>query len=372
MWFGLAPALIILDLQALVFIILLGGIVIARATLRKYEPSSTHPPRVIEYLLGTSGAVFVSALLGFLWLIVYAVVVSLFFGVEAIIDFLEVDIGINPQRIALVTSSLFGFFGVFVSSISAARNMARQLFPNIAGTRPVFYELLQQQTSRVMSISALLLIVLLVALLIFSLTGSIGSLWFYLFLQFYILVASSPLYTTGAEPRWHPTARDSVRALIRVFESAGYTCIESPRTGDAEVDPLVTDLDIFVYDRRDAFAVGVLTDSDLPVSWIAAADLRMAALAFEQFIYEFDVETQDVQPLLVLVGAKADQSLVAYAKDSRVGLHEMESMEQVKEILQSEDPAWLQAIAEELLAGLDRERSLAMSSHASTTNQDGE
>jgi hypothetical protein len=331
---GLAPIVLLLDRPHLLLYFAIGAAVLAALfsfTPEVSETSATDSPGFLEFLLGGLGAIFTPALLGTLWVVLYWVI----YGVAKLVELLAVWAGWQVQPNAdliafyptVVLAALFGIGFVLISE----QNMAGQLYPDTAGIKSAFYELLAQERRRLIGCTSAALLVLGVALAVFMAAGSTGK-WFHVLLQLYLLVVSAPLSMLGTETTRPRETVDTVEDISQLFEAAGYQVERFPRTGSADVDPLLISLDLFAQRSGHNVVVDVRTASEStePVDWKAGTGLTMATWALSK---QRDLSPEDVDPLLVLVDdVKPDESLVTFSKKERVKILSVAS-EDVKRVL---------------------------------------
>jgi hypothetical protein len=116
---------------------------------------------------------------------------------------------------------------------------------------------------------------------------------------------------------------DLTRIVGRALEGRGYQVLANPRTGRAEVDPLLAPVDLFAF----ADGRGLLVDIERPVgssatvSWQAATAVVTAARGFPS--QDLPPGVRRVHPVLVLVGGKPDEALRAFAADQSLSVWQL-------------------------------------------------
>ncbi len=328
---GLAPAALFLGRPHLLLYIAAGStlsaILLVPLLLKSIKTSATYSPSFLEFLLGGLSAVYLPAAGGILSLVVYVVVYLVATLLEALIGRLGLQAQIVPGLVAYYPAAVLAVF-LGIGSGARVDQLRRQLYPDVAGIKSAFYELVsQRQLVRYASVALLILSAVLVGSVA---TGSVGN-WLYGFLQLYLFVVSAPLWLLEAETTRPREARDTVDDIGRLLRLAGYEVERFPTTGSADVDPLLIGLDLFAQRGEHRVVVDVRTtgESTEPVDWKAGAGLTMATWALSK---HRDLSPEDVDRLLVLVDAKTDKSLGRFSKKEKVRIIRITS-ENVKRVL---------------------------------------
>jgi len=192
----------------------------------------------------------------------------------------------------------------------------------------------------------------------------------YLILQFVPYIFGLPALTiekSGGKKN------ESVEAVCRLFESAGYEVIRSPRSPDSFIDPVLSKLDLLASRGKRLFAVEVKTtdDSTEPVDWSAASSLLTRVRALEYSYNEHWAGTQDedvgaaisdrrVEPLIVLVGRKQDESFAEFTRAKSFPVVELKG-EVLQQVAETRDPERLKEIARESLQAIEAPHAVASS-----------
>lgn len=306
------------------------------------ETSATSSPSAVEFLLGGLSAVYLPAAGGIVSLVVYWVVYGAAWLVGVLIGWFRLEAQVVPQSIAyyptVVLAVLFG-----VGSGVGVGQLRRQLYPDIAGVKSAFYDLISRGRRRLWTTAAALVSgVALALLLVRETTGT----WPYILLQVHLCILSLPLSIAGGVPSRTTSA---IRAIEKLLTAAGYHTVLAPRTGDAAIDPLLANVDLIAHDDERAFVVQVKTRELSPsrVDWTAASSLQTAAWTLGGVSQKLDLTSKKVEPLMVLVGVKPDesQSLRAFSKEESVGVVDISS-EDLAQILRADDPEDLRELAQ--------------------------
>jgi hypothetical protein len=226
--------------------------------------------------------------------------------------------------------SAWGFWGsiwsVVVVSATAAteslKDLLRQLYPREAGARSAFFALLAQ--GKLIAFSALAALVVLGLMLWWlDLHGAL----FAGLLSILLFYTSLPLGLVGRERS--DTARvEIVDALAKLLQDGGYRIVRTPRTGKAEIDPLLGPVDLLARTSDRAFAVQVkAVASDAPVEWNEASALRTAAQLLSDEIVTGSAARVPVEAVLMLVGGTIAQSLAAFSQRERIPVVHLKTIE---------------------------------------------
>jgi hypothetical protein len=116
-----------------------------------------------------------------------------------------------------------------------------------------------------------------------------------------------------------------------LFSLAGYQVERFPRTGSADVDPLLTRLDLLAQKGEHTVFVGVEaeTPSGEPVDWKTGTELTMASWSLSQ---ARELSPERAERLLVLVDVKADKSLQRLQREGNVEVARLTS-QQIEQVL---------------------------------------
>lgn len=331
---GLAPAVLILGRPQLLLYFAAGAAVVAALSLRDFESYATELPSVPEFLLGGLAAVFTPSLLGALWLIAYGLIYAATKLVGSVAVWLGMQVHLNADLIAFYPTVIL--LAIPIGAVLAsqeAEDIASQLYPGTAGIKSAFFELLTQGRRQLIPWTAVALLVLGVALAVFMATGSIGT-WFYIFLQSYLFVVSFPLLLLGEETTLPSEATDAVEAIGKLFEATGYDVERFPRTGQADIDPLLISVDLFARKSGHNVFVDVqmATESTRSVDWRTASGLTTATWVLSE---QMDLSPKDVDALLVLVDLQAEKSLDTLSKQEGMKVVPITS-EDVRRVLEEE------------------------------------
>jgi hypothetical protein len=132
------------------------------------------------------------------------------------------------------------------------------------------------------------------------------------------LYTSIPLARLG-EARSDEAHAQVVDALAALLQEAGYRIMRSPRTGKAEIDPLLQSVDLLAKRPDRAFALEVKSvAAEAPVEWNEASAVRTAAMLLSDEIVGESGAAVPVEPVLLVVGGTVAQSLEAFSQRERV------------------------------------------------------
>ena len=134
--------------------------------------------------------------------------------------------------------------------------MINQLYPTGAETKYAFSELLTSKRSLLVKWTIIALVILL-ALFISSLlvTGRFNKV-FVILLQLFFVYAPLPLWAPPGESRQRrpPRTETAIAAIRKLLGAAGFKVISSPETGDARIDPILRNVDLFAYNDEKAYS----------------------------------------------------------------------------------------------------------------------
>jgi len=343
---GLAPVALLLGRPRLLLYFAAGSAVIAVLTSFSLRTSATNSPSFLEFLLGGLGAIFPSALLGFLWIIVYGATFYATRLAELIVVWLGGHIHPNADLIAFYpTVVLASLLGIVFVTLSEA-NLADQIYLDETGVKTAFYDLFRQGRRRLMGCTTVALLFLGGALVLFWALGSIGTV-FYILMELYLMAISGSLWAESAETKPRE-AVDAIDGIGRLFKVAGYQVERSPRTGISDLDSLLASLDLLAQKTGHNVFVDVRTTSkpSEPIDWRAGAELAAAARTLSK---HRNLAPGDVKRLLVLADTKKpDPSLRALGKKEQVRILRVTS-DDIRRVLEETDAEKQQEVARRLL-----------------------
>lgn len=310
---AVVPYLLFIDRLAWLLPVVLGSAVAALFALRKLTIEATTQLSLGEWLLGAWSAVAIPSggnLIGLMFF-------GMFYGGVKLFILAAHYFGFAPRA----DPWAWGFWGsiwfVGVAGLAAAiqgvEDLFRQLYPRQSGARSAFFALLAR--SQLLALGAL---AALVALAVMLWLLDLHGVAFPVLLSILLTYTSLPLAMAGKEAfdKGHVKIVD---ALATLLQEAGYRIVRMPRTGKAEIDPLLKSVDLLAKISDRAFAVQVKSiASRIPVEWNAASAVRTAALLLSEEILTDDGAPVQVEPVLMLVGGTVARSLAAFSQRERV------------------------------------------------------
>lgn len=164
----------------------------------------------------------------------------------------------------------------------------------------------QRRTSLIKGAITLVAILVVVSA-VFIATGHVNT-WFFVFLEIYLLVVGVTVLPTEEKTSQLGADRGTVEKIAKVFEAAGYEVEWLPRTGKAEIDPLLSNLDLLTRKGDDCFAIEVKTkgESAEPADWKIVSGLRTAVWALSD---ARGLPRHSIRAMLILLDVRADRSL---------------------------------------------------------------
>jgi hypothetical protein len=321
-WFGAAPWAIAAFAVAVIWVPWKG---------RRFVCTATERPRPMEWLLAGWSVVgygAISGLMGFVWYLVgygaWSLVVS---GARALGWMLEV----SPATIAGYTAGAFVVMLMFGTLALATDELPARLYPEIAGTRSVFFPL----TARPWTLAAVAGAVAAAfasGLAVLDWQG----LWFALGATLTLAVSAAHLMTLEAPGRpASARAADARQAIGALFAAAGYNVVEKPRTGRPEVDPLIASLDFLAVSGSRGFAIEakVPAAAETAIEWSAASTVRTAAKTLQRALRAGEMPEVTIEPFLIVVGGSVSDDLLAFAEEEGVKLARFPGIEPLRSAL---------------------------------------
>jgi hypothetical protein len=301
---GTLPALVILDVFALVSVFAAIGVVGSAIYLQRFRTTRTVPPSAAEFVLAGVGTLLTPLFNSLLW-------IGAYFAVEGIADVL----GLDERRIALIaTIPLAVGFGVFYT-LMAAENLASQLYPDVAGARSAHYAGAARKSTLVVG-SAVTAAVVVITLLVFDSTDTKAAvlLGYGLFLSALGFGPSSEVPDSGET--------DQISALGDLLANHWLEVTPVPRSDDVALDPYLADIDLMAASGDTDYAVALVRGDEDPkgVRWTEAANLKLGAFAVGKVREDESGSERSVLPLLVVTASREDERLVAYCQAEQIDL----------------------------------------------------
>ncbi len=314
---GLVPYFLFIDALIWLPLAVVASALPASLALRRRTATATAPPAAGEWLLAGWSAVSKTSVVGIIGLMLF----GLFDGGVMLFDWVVEHFGFtahaDPWTWGFRGSIWFIVLGGGVAAAQAAEALFRALYVLEAGARSRFFPLLARPTA--LALGALVAVVVLAAMLRFldphgaAFAGLLSAV---------LLYTSLPLRFAGRE-REDPGHAAAVGALDLLLRGPDYRVVPTPRTGKAEIDPLLKPVDLLVKTGERTFAVQVKSiASPEPVEWTEASALRTAALLLSQEVSN----GATVEPVLIVVGGQIAQSLTAFSQRERVPIVHFERL----------------------------------------------
>lgn len=291
-------------------------VVVALLRARALLTAAAGRPRLWELGVGVVSSLFPASFLSAVALAAYGtglLVGELLAGLDVIGS---VERGSGAENLAFAFSAFIAAVTCPVCAILATDNTSQQLYPQTAGVQVAYKSLLASEKRR-----RAILLYGLPAVVAGAATLLLPSVLLVIATQIFVLAWSLTVFRLG---RLERTSEDQrvVIALGHAFAAEGYSVVESPRTGDAAVDPMVVCVDLLAYDSERAFAVQLKTPmtAQSRIPWAEAASIELAASTLSDVAWRLDVRAGRVEPVLVLVGEEPSEPLIAFCASEDVRL----------------------------------------------------
>jgi hypothetical protein len=360
---GLTPVTFVLGRPQLLLYIIgaVTPIVGLSLIFSKFQTAATYAPSITEFLFAELYALALWALIGIVWLVAY----ELIFWVIRLVQFLLVLAGwhvhLNADAIAFYPTVVLAGLIIILFAIGNIEMTIDWLYPKTAGTRSAYYEGATHNRSQQLRLEGgVLLIFALISLILWFFTKQFFSIWFYIILQVYLFFVGI-LLPNKTDTGPSPGISNAAQAISKLLQAVGYQIISDPRTGKSDTDPLLINLDLFAYNSERAFAIEVkiAQQSADPVELSVASSLLMAAFALDKETQELGVNSQKVEPVLVLVGGEPTESLKAFCKEELIWVVPITNEDVVQQILLTDNQTDLLRFVHQYLAGISDARDAA-------------
>ena len=282
---------------------------------------SSAPSRsFLEYLLATLVGAFAFQIITLLAVIPATLVFLLLQLINTVGSWLNLGWNLPAWNAAWWTTIILGVFFVLVG-ISLAEEKARaQLFPAQPHGRSAFHAMAVSRRAKLLwAVVINLGVVLLIAGLFVFYGGGIGA-GFWFIVIFYITGCASQIYDVGDRSE---SEKKAIAAVQRLFEALDCKVVRDPKVGDPAVDRLLSALDLVATSEERVWGVEVkgASEDERTVGWVAGAGFLSAVHAYREKRTEF----AGIEPVIVLVDAKADESLHSFAQHEGMRIVEIDS-----------------------------------------------
>ena len=315
---GLAPIAVFFRNTTFLIVIVAIGAVGSFLTFFGQAKTLVYRPGAFESLLATLYSMGFWAFLGLAWLSIYLILFWLIKLAGQVYSPLEA----HADNIAAIGSFALSCVLSIGVSIAVSETMTRRFFSSNVSSRAAFYyRALREHEGTLLYVLASFGVVALMGLGLWYFRSSSNILIYY-GIQFLPYIAGLWLINFGVRAR---SDSGVFLAVVRLLESAGYETVISPRSEDNIADGLLSGIDMLAYDKKHTFLVKVKTQSGStePVEWTVGSSLKnkARALVFYRLTAKVDLpylHEQHIQPLMVLCGRAAHESLVEFSREEEV------------------------------------------------------
>lgn len=292
------------------------AVVVGAFSLRRVAPKAPSAPMAAEVALAWGAALFPAAVLSLLSLGFYEGVRGLVYLAGASGRALGGDF--HPDARAWALPLTIGFSLLFGLAFAAqtAGGTARKLYPATRSGKSLFYAAAATRR-RIVAWCFVGSAAVFGALIAASI---LWHRWLGWVLEVFILAATAMLWQRGSAGVERPN-ESVVAAVGKMLESVGFEVRREPQTDRPSVDSVVRVVDLFADGPKRSLAIEVKTGSpSTRVDWTAASNLRVAASALGSEMRSHKKGAMEVEPVLILVGVRADESLEEFSRDVDVTL----------------------------------------------------
>jgi len=322
---GTMPVFLFLEHPSLIPYSALFALIIATIVVFTASHKVEEKPPFGAFLLAGCGEVSRISLPCLVFFAIYYLTYSIAWLVTYLAFLLGPKWNVNLDHIAFYPSIVFSGLGAIAAIVVGTRKMINQLYPTAAETKHAFFVLLTSKRSLLIKWTIWALVILAV-LFISSLivTGGLSKV-FIILLQLYFAYVALPLLLppSGSRRRRPPQTEKAIEALGKLLGAAGFKVISSPETGDARIDPILRNIDLFAYNDEKALVLNVKYNMPKdPVRLVDALNVLTAARSLSLSSKELEIPTDNVIPVLLAIEGHADESIVEYAQKASVKIIE--------------------------------------------------
>jgi hypothetical protein len=291
-----------------------GSFAIAIAAVWRRRTFGNGRPRPIDLVVGEVHALSFVAVTGLLWMLAY---VTTYWPVRGISKLWGNGSQIHAPTVAQWVSLSFAILISFSLAAGIVAILWSELYPDDATTAAVYRQWGGAKRRVVLVSGAVSLSAWVVMLALIPARGWPDSL--YAIPVYALLIPLAVVPRTGSLAETASSALDKVRSDV---ERLGYTVLVRPITDSPETAPLVDRLHLLAYrkDRGLAIQVKGTAGSRPTADWTAATDLVIATRALNQAPDDLPPGVAYVEPVLVLVEAKATEALDEFVRQEEIHL----------------------------------------------------
>jgi hypothetical protein len=200
--------------------------------------------------------------------------------------------------------------------------MLKNLYPDVAGIRSKYFEFFTSNRSKMVGAAISVVLVSLIALLTSQILGESLT---YVLMQFvFFIIGSLFMVETTRDKTKKRKKLDIVERIRTLLETAGYLTELNPRTEDASIDPLLTNLDILARreDHNLLLDIRSPVDADQVVDWKSASSLIQSKYLLST---EKEIQPKDLDARLLLIDIKPDPSLKRISEREKIPIQPLSS-----------------------------------------------
>ncbi len=240
------------------------------------------------------------------------------------------DIGLAAESIAWWGSLALLSLLLLVYAPNAARKLAAALYP-AAGLHSRYFDATRFERSALL-VRAGGGIAAVAALIVLAYAADLPGDDPGTTLLFSLMVVASLFATPEARLRTDAPAEEDVENVTYSLRKHGWTVIQSPRTGNEGIDPLLAEVDLFAYKDSTSILVDVsrANGTSAATQWAGCAGLVTAAKALPST--ELPPGIKAVDPVVVLVDAELEPALARFARRHSVAFVVLDMKERSTEI----------------------------------------
>lgn len=314
MFAGLAPAALVAGRSWLIPYIALGALIVAIPSARVIRSPSPVRPTVPEVLIVTLNAAALPALLGLFWLLVRLL---LLWAIRFLAHL--TDSSLNAPFIASAASiTLLAVVAALLTWFTTGE-VGAALYPTDEMEHTRYYVFATHPRALRYALGTAIAIVVLVILatILFGPDGAV--VWL-------VLLVAVPIWGIAYEPEVAPpspyerVSPEEVQRIGLALAGDTYAFVSYPLTSEPEVDPLLAEADLFVYNDERAYVVEIKRPraEASALSWSVGTTVLNAARALAG-TSSLGIDTE-VWPLLVILGGSVDDTLRRFCADQRISL----------------------------------------------------
>ena len=322
-------------------------VVITVLAVVQLTPAHLHTPSVLELMASFLSALSLGSMASIASLGCYSAVQFLHWVASKVAGLFNWTIPFGWERPATVVGYFVAAILIPGIVIATAKGLMQALFPSVAGYSTPFHRLLRKPWVPFLVGAVFMLVVAFVVLAFtwprerFGVSASIIT-------SFVIFIGTMWAWSGAQQetaPRAFTNAEDAIGELLKAL---GWALLTQPRTGQAEIDPFLAEID-FLATRQDRALLVLVTSPGLTEQEVVrkAANVALASSALTAADEKSQANSKPVEPVLVVLESEVSSKLHVFSNHQGVTVVHVPSVAELQPV-GANSPSTTKEIAERI------------------------